>query len=429
MITQQEDRFDRVALHQLQTERLRAMIEVIVPANKFYARKWTDAGIDGKSIHERADISRLPFTTKSEIQADQAAHPPYGSILTFLASEYCRLHQTSGTSGQPLRWLDTADSWKNLLRCWEAFFRIIDLRREDRLFFPFSFGPFLGFWTAFEAASRRGYFCIPGGGMSSSARLKILQDNSATVVFCTPTYAMHLAEVADEERFDLAGSTVRALVVAGEPGGSIGTTRARIESAWGARVFDHCGLTEVGPVGIECPDNPAGLHLLESEYLVEVIDSDSGRAIEPGQLGELVLTNLGRVGSPLIRYRTGDLVRVDPRSCPCGRHLIRLDGGILGRTDDMIHVRGNNLYPSALEAVIRRFPAVTEFRLEVDQTRPLAELRIDLEVVDSSKAEEVLAQVEHAIREELLFRAEIRIVEKGSLPRFEMKARRLVYRS
>lgn len=428
-MTQQEDRFDRAALQQLQTEKLRAMLSKIVPANKFYARKWADAGVDVNLISEPADVSRLPFTTKSEIQADQADHPPYGSILTYPVSHYCRLHQTSGTSGQPLRWLDTTESWTTLLRCWDAFFRIIGVRHDDRLFFPFSFGPFLGFWTAFAAAAWKGYFCIPGGGMSSSARLKILQDNSATVVFCTPTYAMHLAEVADQENFDLAASSVRAIVVAGEPGGSIGTTRARIETAWGARVFDHCGLTEVGPIGIECLENPAGLHLLESEYLVEVIDSDSGRTIQPGSLGELVLTNLGRIGSPLIRYRTGDIVRLDPRPCPCGRQLIRLDGGILGRTDDMIHIRGNNLYPSALEAVIRRFPAVSEFRLEVDQTRPLAELRIDLEVADSTVANEARAQVEHAIREEFLFRAEVRIVEQGTLPRFEMKARRLVYRS
>src|SRR5262249_44096806 len=185
---------------------------------------------------------------------------------------------------------------------------------------------------------------------------------------------------------DLAGSPVRALIVAGEPGGSIPETRSRIEAAWGARVFDHNGLTEVGAAGIECPENPAGLHLLETEYIAEVIEPASAEPMATGQIGELVLTNLGRWGSPVLRYRTGDLVRVDPKPCPCGRCLVRLDGGILGRTDDMIHLRGNNFYPGALEDVIRRFPEVVEYRVEVDPSASLPVLRIELEPAASAPA-------------------------------------------
>src|SRR5205807_3348495 len=157
-----------------------------------------------------------------------------------------------------------------LVDCWLALFRIAGIAAEDRLFFPFSFGPFLGFWTAFEAGCRLGCLCLPGGGMSSAARLRFLLDNEATVVLCTPTYALHLAEVAREQQIDLGASGVRALIVAGEPGGSILATRGRIEAEWGAHVFDHSGLTEVGPMAIECPDNPAGLHILEEDYVVEV---------------------------------------------------------------------------------------------------------------------------------------------------------------
>src|SRR5207344_1229543 len=137
-----------------------------------------------------------------------------------------RLHQTSGTSGKPLRWLDTPDSWSALLDCWTINYRVVGLRQGDRLFFPFSFGPFLGFWTAFEAAARLGYFCLPGGGMSSVARLRLLLDHQTTVILCTPTYALHLSEVAREEGIDLASSAVRAVIVAGEPGGSIPATRS-----------------------------------------------------------------------------------------------------------------------------------------------------------------------------------------------------------
>jgi phenylacetate-CoA ligase len=427
MMAAEEERFDRAALTALQAQRFRAMLDAILPANRFYARKFADAGLASSDLRSLDDLSRLPYTTKAELIADQAAHPPYGHILTFPLERYVRLHQTSGTSGQPLRWLDTIDSWNWLLACKEKMFRIMGLKPGvDRFFFPFSFGPFLGFWTAFDAANRLGFLCLPGGGMSSAARLRFLLENEATVVFCTPTYALRLAEVAAEEGIDLASSSVRALLVAGEPGGSIPATRQRIESAWGARVFDHNGMTEIGTVGIECPEQPAGLHILESDYLVEVIDPATAKPVPPGELGELVLTNLGRWGSPLLRYRTGDLVRVRPQGCPCGRTIVRLEGGILGRADDMIHVRGNNLYPGAIEAILRRFPEVAEFRLELDESQALADLRIVLEAGAAQPSNGLAAQVERAIRDELLFRADVVVVSPGTLPRFEMKAKRLV---
>jgi len=388
-----------------------------LPRNRFYAARY--ARLDPH------DFARLPLTTKADLFADQAANPPYGTVLTYPRERYCRLHQTSGTSGQPLRWLDTAESWDWMLSCWEQMFAVIGLRPEDRLFFPFSFGPFLGFWTAFEAAARAGYFCLPAGGMSSGARLRLLLDNEATVVFCTPTYALRLAEVARDEGIDLPSSPVRAVIVAGEPGGSIPTTRGLIERGWGARVFDHGGMTEVGPMAIECPANPAGLHVLEDDYVAEVIDPGSGEPVAPGQTGELVLTNLGRRGSPLLRYRTGDVVRLDPRPCPCGSRFARLDGGILGRCDDMIHLRGNNVYPSALEALLRRFPDVAEYRVEVDQSAALPSLRIEVEPT-SAGADDLLDRLDRAIRDEFLFRAELRRVPPGSLPRYEMKSRRFV---
>jgi phenylacetate-CoA ligase len=215
------------------------------------------------------------------------------------------------------------------------------------------------------------------------------------------------------------------VIVAGEPGGSIPATRQRIESAWGARVFDHNGLTEVGPCGIECLENPAGLHLLETDYIVEVIDEQTSQPAAPGTVGELMLTNLGRWGSPAIRYRTGDRVRVDPQACPCGRSLIRLDGGILGRTDDMIHFRGNNLYPSALEAIIHRFAEVAEFRVEVEQSPSRAELRIEIEPTPDRSSTGLAERIGRAIRDELWFRPEVELVSPGTLPRHEMKAKRI----
>lgn len=412
-------------LRKAQLDRVRVLLRTILPSNRFYARKYAGLAID--SIRSYDEFAGLPFTTKAELAANQAEHGPYGSALTFPLEEYCRLHQTSGTStGQPLRWLDTPSSWEWLLGCWRVSFPFMDLTSRDRMFFPFSFGPFLGFWSAFEAATHAGYLCIPAGGMTSTARLRFLLEHQCTVVFATPTYALHLAELATTEGIDLARSPVRALVVAGEPGGNIPATRARIESVWGARILDHYGMTEIGPVAVEAADQPGMMYLLESEYLAEILAPGGTTPTPDGEFGELVITNLGRVGSPLIRYRTGDLVRVAAAADPSGRTWRRLEGGITGRIDDMIHVRGNNLYPAAIEAIVRRFPLAAEYRIVVDRSGPLPDLRIDVEPA-AGDGRDLAEAVSRAVRDELLFRVEVCAVPPKSLPRFELKARRVVH--
>jgi phenylacetate-CoA ligase len=415
----------RAEITRLQSERLQMLLRECLPKNRFYSRKFAEAGIDPSSVVSPDDLRKLPFTTKSELLADQSADPPFGSVHTFDQSAYTRYHQTSGTSGQPLRWLDTPASWSNLVDIWVTLLRMAGVHAAERLFFPFSFGPFLGFWTAFEAAGRLGCLCMPGGGMSSTARLRFLLDNRADVVLCTPTYALHLAEVAREQSIDLPASSVRALIVAGEPGGNIPATRQRIEAGWGARVFDHNGMTETGPLGIECEQAPGGLHLLETAYVAEVVDP-SGDAVPQGSSGELVITSLLRPGSPLIRYRTGDLVCVDPRPCACGLPLVRLDGGIRGRVDDMVVIRGNNLHPSALQRILHRFTEVAEFSIEIDETGSLPVLRVRVEAQPGSSDSHLANRIDRAIRDELLFRAEVELVAAGTLPRFEMKAQRIV---
>ncbi|MFO0804460.1 MAG: AMP-binding protein [Gemmataceae bacterium] len=390
-------------------ERMRTMLDKVRATNPFYSAKFAEHG----PIRTPEDFAKLPFTCKQELAADQASHPPYGTALTDPLETYSRIHQTSGTStGKPLRWLDTPESWEGVLNCWRLAFPIMGLTPRDRVFFPFSFGPFIGFWSAFEAASRFGALVIPGGGMTSTARLRFLLEQEATVVFATPTYALHLAELAAKEGIDLAGSTVRKLVVAGEPGGTIPATRRRIEQVWGARVIDHYGMTEVGPVAIEAEDTPGEMVLLESEYWAEVLPGDAP------EVGELVLTNLYRTGSPVIRYRTGDLVRIRN-----GRIL----GGILGRVDDMLHVRGNNLYPGSIEAIVRRFSGVAEYRIVVDRSGPLADLRLEVEPAAGTDGRELADAVSRAVRDELLFRVDVTPAPPGTLPRFEMKAKRIVH--
>ena len=260
--------------------------------------------------------------------------------------------------------------------------------------------------------------------MTSTARLRFLMDHRATIVCCTPTYALHLAELAASEGIELAGSPVRMLIVAGEPGGCIPATRARIEAVWGARVIDHYGMTEIGPVAIEPMDSPGNLLVLDGRCIAELIEPNGTNAAREGELAELILTNLGRSGSPLIRYRTGDLVK--------GRRTARgmvLELGILARTDDMIHVRGNNLYPSAIESVVRRFAEVAEFRIVIDRSGPLADLCVEIEPTRGHAEAGLGEAVARAIRDELLFRVPVTVVACGMLPRYEMKAKRVVERT
>ncbi|MBQ16487.1 MAG: CoF synthetase [Planctomycetaceae bacterium] len=412
-----------------QVELLRGLISDLWEQNPFWRAKLSNAGWDKskaliESLDNVASLSQLPLCTKQELVDDQDRQQPYGTNLSSPINAYTRLHQTSGTTGRPLRWLDTAESWGRLLKSWEQIFRISGVLPEDRFCFPFSFGPFIGFWSAFEAAQQAGHLCLAGGGMSSESRLRMIDENSATVLCCTPTYALRLAEVASVENRDLATGSVRMLIVAGEPGGSVPGVRGRIEKAWGARVIDHWGMTELGPVAVECDEAPGGMHILESDYVAEVIDPETLLPLPAGEQGELVITTLGRGGSPVLRYRTGDLVVVDQQPCGCGRCLLRLDGGILSRADDMITIRGNNVFPSSIESVIRQVDAVSEFRVEVRTERAMDHLVIQVESATGANGEEVSAEVTAAIMRSLHFQVEVEAVAPGSLPRFELKGRR-----
>jgi phenylacetate-CoA ligase len=415
-------------MRDVQFGKFRKMVREILPENKFYAAKFNGSAIDPRQVRSLEQLRLLPFTTKQDLLDDQTAHPPYGTNLTYPIERYSRLHQSSGTAGVPLRWLDTPESWDWFLGCWRTIYDTIGLEPSDRLFFPFSFGPFLGFWGAFEGASRLGNLCLPGGGMTTLARLRFMLENRATVVACTPTYALRLAEAAEQEGLDLAGSPLRAIIVAGEPGGSIPATRARIESSFGVRVFDHTGMTEIGAMGIECIPNPGGVHLIETECIAEVIDPRTTEPVPAGEPGELVLTNLGRWGSPLIRYRTGDLVRVDESACTCGRPWTRLAGGILGRVDDMVIIRGNNLHPAAMEELMRGLPDVGEYRCTVRTSGSMNSLEIEVEPAPGcgTSGPALAKRVAHAVHDRFHFRAGVTAVARGSLPRFEFKSQRFV---
>jgi phenylacetate-CoA ligase len=430
----------RADIDSKQLEQLRSLVAELFPGNKFYSAKLNASGItfDISSLEDYR--YRFPFTTKQELIENQLATPPFGTNLTYPLNGYTRYHQTSGTTGQPLRWLDTPESWDAMVEHWAEVLRVAGASPGDRIYFPFSFGPFIGFWLAFESAERLGCLCIPGGGLSSTARLRAILDNGVTMLCCTPTYAIRLAEVAAEEKIDLRNSRVRTMVVAGEAGGSIPSTRARIASLWPrARIFDHHGMTEVGPVTYECPSRPGVLHVLESAHLPEIIDPSTGKPVGPGETGELVLTTLQRVGSPLLRYRTGDLVKraadknaAGPKpkqasQCACGRYDMALEGGILGRTDEMVVVRGVNVFPSAIEDIVRGCDGVAEYRAHITTVRSLLELSLQIEPrMDCPDAADLARTLEGRFETALSLRVPVTVVASGSLPRFEMKSKRWV---
>ncbi len=392
---------------------LRELASAVFRSRNFNSQRLIAAGLaDCEALVRR--WPEVPLTTKAEILVDAVAHAPWGTVLTEPLEHYTRFCQTSGTStGQPLAWLDTSESWEVLLGCWRQVFAGAGLvKQQDRVFFAFSFGPFLGFWTAFEAAAAD-YLVLPGGGMSSEARLEAMVRYGATVLCCTPTYALRLGELAAGLK-----PPIKKVIVAGEPGGSVPTVRARIEELWGARVFDHHGMTEVGPVSLERVEKPGFLEVMEEAYLAEVIDPQTLTEVADGDCGELVLTTLLRRACPLIRYRTGDWVKkrvIDGR--------LYLEGGVLSRCDEMLVVRGVNVYPSAVDNVVRGFPGVSEYQVLRAKVDAMDELEVQIEL--ASDAETGLAGLlERRLKDVFSLRMQVTVMPDGSLPRHEFKSRR-----
>jgi phenylacetate-CoA ligase len=293
----------------------------------------------------------------------------------------------------------------------------------------FSFGPFIGFWSAYDAAAARGAAVVPTGGMTSLARLELIRAAAATTLICTPSYALHLAEIARGHNINPASLGIRRIVVAGEPGGSLPAVRQRMESDWNAAVVDHSGATEVGPWGYG--DRAGrGLFVLESEFIAEFLSVETGEPADEGQLAELVITSLGRAGAPVIRYRTGDLVRPSWRGVDAGggdadvparSGFVFLDGGVLGRADDMVIIRGVNVFPSSIDQIIRSFPEVSEYRVTLRKTGQLDHMLVEVE--DRLEQPDRIAA---ELRVRLGLKVETRLAPLGSLPRFDGKGKRFV---
>jgi len=407
----------RESIHVGQLERLNQLLKTI--GDRPFYRNWFGEKIP--SLSHLDELHSLPLLTKSDLIAD--GEITAGLLFDLSRESYTRFHQTSGTKGFPMVVLDTTEDWQWWLLCWQFVLDAAEVTRKDVAMMAFSFGPFIGFWTAHDALAQRGALVVPGGGLSSENRLRMIRDQRCTLLCCTPTYALHLLSVADSLGMKMRDSSINRVIVAGEPGGSIESVREKIESGWGATVIDHCGASEVGAWGFGERDG-GGIHVIETEFIAEVLRVDEanprGVPVKDGERGELVLTNLGRLGGPVVRYRTGDIVeayRQHSRRCP----FLWLKGGVLGRCDDMLVIRGVNVFPSSIESIIRETFAYTEFRMTASRSEEMDQLQIEVEV-DEFQAE-LLART---FRDRLSLRVDVKSVEVGSLPRFEAKAKRLV---
>jgi phenylacetate-CoA ligase len=394
--------------------RVSELLALVRERNPFQRRRLEKVGTDPR-------LADLPPLTKRELVEDQERNPPFGTNLTYPLERYTQLHQTSGTTGPPLRVLDTADDWSWWRGRFAHMLRTAGVGPADRVGLAYSFGPHVQFWAAMEGLHEVGAMAVPLGGMTSVQRLQTVADVGATAVWCTPTYALRLAEVAVEQRLDAAFETVQRVICTGEPGASLPAVRSRIEEGFGATCIDHAGLTEAGPFGYPCVEG-GGMHVDEHEFVCEILDAELEPA-PPGHRGELVLTPLGRTGFPVLRYRTGDVVVNTDDPCPAGHEDRWLPGGIVGRTDDMVVIRGMNVYPSAIEEAVRGVSGSGEFRITFySEPSGLDEIKLEVELPEGAGAR----RLQEVMRQQLGLRVRIVPVAPGVLPRSDRKARRVV---
>jgi phenylacetate-CoA ligase len=401
----------------LEEERLAEQLARCYERSPFYRRKFEEAGVRPEHVERVEDLARIPFTTKDELRAAQAEDPPYGDFVCADEIEIVRIHLSSGTTGKPIvvpyTERDVATSADVGARAvWAA-----GVRPDDTVLHCLSYSFYTGGLSDHAALEATGAAMVPVGLGQSARILELWRDLRPTALFSTITYPLHLAETAKERGLDPRDLGLDKLVVTGEPGGQVAGTRRRMEDLWGATVTDTYGLSDVwGTLAGECQERN-GLHFSgQGATLVELVDPDTGDPlpIEAGARGELVFTHLYREAAPLVRFRSRDVAEILGLECPCGRTGFRFT--VAGRSDDMFRVRGVNVFPSAVEALMRE-QGVDRFAIVLESFPVEPPVRILVEGVDGRERE--LAQ---AVRARLGFTCEI---TAATLPRTEAKSKML----
>ena len=420
----------REQLAELQLRKLRVQLEHAYRGSRFWRERMDAAGIIPAEIRSLADYSaRFPILKRDQITAAEAEAPPYGSLPSVDPALGVRHHQTSGTSGaNPVRTFDTARDWAWCADMWCTGAYAMGVRSTDTALVAFGYGLFIGFWGLQYGLEKIGCRVIPTGSFDSEKRVQLLVEQGCTVLACTPTYALRLALTAEQMGVDLAREAqVRVVIASGEPRPE--ATKRKVEEAFGAFCGDTAGMTEAATIFMfECAEAPGGCHIIESDYLEEVVDPDTLEPVPHGQPGVRLMTSLGREGIQMFRYWTNDLVVRRPHSdCGCGRTWDLYQGGIRGRHDDMRKIRGVWFMPSMVEDVVRTFPEIDEFQCLLVNLDALDTLVIQIEPRPSlhERDYEPLRQRFTAeVKRQLSLTPRVELAAPGQLPRFEMKAKR-----
>jgi phenylacetate-CoA ligase len=424
----QHESMPRGELLALQEERLRALVRRAYERVPFYREAMQARGLRPEDIRSLADLPKLPFTTKRDFRDNY----PLG-LLAVPAEEVIRIHASSGTTGKPTVVAYTRadiELWSEVMA---RTLTAATVTSKDVVQNAYGYGLFTGGLGFHYGAERIGATVIPASGGQSKRQIMLMQDLGSTVLCCTPSYALYLAETAEEMGTSLRETKLRVGIFGAEPWSE--RMRREIERRTGMMALDIYGLSEViGPgVSIECPQQN-GLHIFEDHFLPEIVDPQTGEPLPYGERGELVFTTLTKEALPVLRYRTGDITALHPEPCACGRTLVRMDK-ISGRTDDMIIVRGVNVFPSQIESVLLQVDGVApHYLIIVDRQVALDDLEIWVEVSEQVFADEVrgLEQLQQKLRQELYevlgLSARVKLVEPHSIQRSEGKAKRVIDR-
>jgi phenylacetate-CoA ligase len=418
-------------LRNLQLKKFKRALHWAYDNSPFYRRLYKEAGLEPDDIKTHEDIRRVPKVEKSMFREVQTKEPfPYGDILSVPLKDVTTFRQTSGTTGTPVY---HADSWQDMewySETWAYVLYAQGYRETDRVFIPFGYNIFVAFWGAHFAAEKIGCEVVPGGVLDTQARILKMKELRCTAFMATPTYVLGMADAAARKLgIDVAKElSIQKITCAGEPGACIPTTKRRIEEAWGAKVYDHIGATESGAWSYECTEQPGGLHVNEAFFLVEIEDLDTGEITDdPKKPGKMIITALDRSAKPCIRFDSKDVIRWSSQTCACGRTFRLTDGGVMGRADDITKVKGVLLAPTAIEEVVRSISDLgDEYEVLVTKKGDIDDILLKVELLPGKEGEEknVLAHLKDQLRLKTNLGYLIEVHPYGSLPRYELKAKR-----
>ena len=417
-------------IRNLQLKKFKRIFGWAYDHSKFHRSLYEKAGITHADIRSFEDIKYVPKVEKAMMREIQQRDPfPYGDALCVPLQEVVEFHQTSGSTGQPVYQADTWQDWEWFAESWAFILWAQGYRPMDRVFIPFGYNVFVAFWAGHYAAEKIGCEVIPGGVLDTKARILKIQELEATALMGTPTYILSMAATAKNKMgIDPSTLTINKITCAGEPGASIPSTKKRMEEMWGAKVYDHAGATEIGAWSYECHIQPGGMHANEALFLVEIEDIETGEIIDDlGRQGKMIITAFDRQAMPCIRFDSKDIIEWAPELCPCGRTFRLIKGGVIGRVDDITKVKGVLLAPSAIEEVVREIEGLgEEYEVVVDKEGDVDRITLKVELLPGK--EDLRDSIENLLTDQLRLKTNLRynleFHDYGTLPRYEVKARR-----